>query len=113
MNEQERESQTMVIDLGAARRGELNEIFLRMMGGAVKMLLRRMFGDSTAIPVKIKGNKEEISAFATALGKEKRYMKTASKYGLNNPKTYKDKYALRKAASKFERKTGIKWPFKG
>ena len=113
MNEQEREDKTIVIDLGAAGGGELNEIFLRMMGGAVKMLLRRMFGDNTAIPVRIKGNQEEINSFATALGKEKRYMKTAAQYGLNNPKTYKDKFALRKAASRFEKKTGIKWPFKG
>lgn len=114
MNENERENQReMVLDLGANRRGELNEFVLRMMGGAIKMLLRKMFGDDTAIPVKVKGNKKEISAFAKAIGKEKKYMKTAAKHGLNNPKTYKDKYSLRKATSKFERATGIKWPFKG
>ena len=114
MNENERENQReMVLDLGASRRGELNEFVLRMMGGAIKMLLRRMFGDDSAIPVKVKGNKKEISAFAKAIGKEKKYMKTAAKHGLNNPKTYKDKYSLRKATSKFERATGIKWPFKG
>tara|TARA_A100001011_G_scaffold26466_1_gene26022 strand:- start:240 stop:581 length:342 start_codon:yes stop_codon:yes gene_type:complete len=113
MNEQEREGQEIVIDLGAARRGELNEIFFRAFGWGVKKLLGMMFGGQAAIPVKIKGNREEISSFASAMGKEKRYMKSAAKYGLNNPKTYKDKYALRKAAAKFERKTGIKWPFKG
>ena len=114
MSGQERENQReMVIDLGANRRGELNEIFLRMIGGAIKMLMRRMFGDDTAIPVRVKGNKKEISAFAQAIGKEKKYMKSAAKYGLNNPKTYKDKFALRKATAKFERATGIKWPFKG
>lgn len=114
MNEIERENQKeMVLDLGVHRRGELNEFILRMMGGAIKMLLRRMFGDDTAIPVRVKGNKKEISAFAKAIGKEKKYMKSAAKYGLNNPKTYKDKYSLRKATAKFERATGIKWPFKG
>jgi len=113
MNEQEQQDNTIVIDLGANRRGELNEIFLRTMGIAVKALLKRMFGDKTAIPVKLRGNREEINAFTTTLGREKRYMKTAAQYGLNNPKTYKDKFALRKAAAKFERKTGIKWPFKG
>lgn len=113
MNEQEREREEIVIDLGAARRGELNEIFFRAFGWGVQKLLGMMFGSSAAIPVKIKGNKQEIAAFSSAIGKEKRYMKTAAKHGLNNPKTYKDKYALRKAAANFEKKTGIKWPFKG
>lgn len=115
MNEIERnqENQEMVLDLGVNRRGELNEFVLRMMGKAIQLVMRRMFGDEGAIPVKVKGNKEEIASFATAIGKEKRYMKTAAKYGLNNPQTYKDKFALRKATAKFERTTGIKWPFKG
>ena len=112
MSERERESE-LVIDLGANRRGELNEIFLRSFGKAVQWLMGAMFGDKSAIPVKIRGNKTEVDAFAKAIGKEKKYMKTAAKYGLNNPKTYKDKYALRKATANFERKTGIKWPFKG
>ena len=111
MNEQEREK-GIVLDLGAARRGELNEVFFRLMGKAVKAMLGMMFGGS-AIPVKLKGNKQEIGAFTKALGREKRYMTTAAKHGLNNPKTYKDKFSLRKATAAFEKKTGIKWPFKG
>ena len=112
MSEQERQKE-MVIDLGVNRRGELNEIFLRTFGKTVQWLMGAMFGRNTAVPVKIRGNKSEVDAFARAMGKEKRYMKTAAKYGLNNPKTYKDKFALRKATANFERKTGIKWPFKG
>ena len=102
----------IVIDLGVARRGELDESFLTMFGGAIKMIMSRMFGGS-AVPVKIKGNKSEINSFAKAMDREKKYMKTAAKYGLNNPRTYKDKFKLRKSVSSFERKTGIKWPFKG
>ena len=113
MNEQEREREEMVIDLGAARRGELNEIFLRGFGKAVQWLMGAMFGRNTAVPVKIKGSRQEIDSFARTMGKEKRYMKTAAKHGLNNPKTYKDKYALRKAAADFKKTTGIDWPFKG
>ena len=113
MNEQEREREEIVIDLGASRRGELNEIFFRTFGWGVKKLLGMMFGSEAAIPVRIKGNKQEIASFTQAMGKEKKYMKSAAKYGLNNPKTYKSKYELRKAAAKFEKKTGIKWPFKG
>ena len=113
MNEQERERDEMVIDLGAARRGELNELFLRSFGKAVQWMMGAMFGEDSGIPVKIKGSKKEINSFARTIGKEKKYMKTAAKYGLNNPKTYKDKYALRKAAADFQNTTGIKWPFKG
>lgn len=113
MNEQERERNEVVIDLGAARRGELNEIFLRTFGRAVQWMMGALFGKDAGIPVKIKGSKQEINSFARTMGKEKRYMKSAAKYGLNNPKTYKDKYALRKATADFEKTTGIKWPFKG
>ena len=100
------------IDLGAARRGEVDESFLVMFGGAIKMLMSRMFGGGS-IPVKIKGNRSEINSFANTMNGEKRYMSTAAKYGLNDPRTYKDKYKLRKSIKSFERKTGIKWPFKG
>mgnify|MGYP001274776423 CR=1 FL=1 len=112
MREEER-NREMVIDLGANRRGELNEIFLRMFGRATQWLMKAMFGDDAAIPVRVKGNKKEIESFSRALGKEKKYMKSAAKYGLNNPKTYKNKYELRKATANFERTTGLKWPFKG
>lgn len=104
----------IIIDLGVARRGEMDESFLRMFGKGIQMIMGRMFGGGgSSSPIKITGTKSEISAFSAALGKEKRYMKTAAKYGLDNPRTYKDKYKLRKATSDFQKKTGIKWPFKG
>jgi hypothetical protein len=103
----------IVIDLGVARRGEMDESFLRMFGKGIQMLMRSMFGGGVPSNVSITGTKSEISSFSKALGKEKRYMKTAAKYGLDNPRTYKDKYKLRKATSDFQKKTGIKWPFKG
>tara|TARA_R100000152_G_C6759843_1_gene183833 strand:- start:437 stop:796 length:360 start_codon:yes stop_codon:yes gene_type:complete len=102
-----------IIDLGTARRGEVNEIFLGAFGRIIKMLMGSIFGSGTAIPVKIKGTPAEIKSFTTVLGREKKYMKTAAKYGLNDPRTYKDKFKLRKKVSDFERKTGLKWPFKG
>ena len=94
----------IIIDLGVARRGEMDESFLRMFGKGIQMLMRSMFGGATPSNVSITGTKSEISAFSTALGKEKRYMKTAAKYGLDNPRTYKDKYKLRKATSDFQKK---------
>jgi hypothetical protein len=100
------------IDLGAARKGQMNEIWLQLFGTAVQKILGTMFGGGS-IPVNIKGNKQEISAFAKTLGREKRYMKSVAKHGLNDPRVYKDKFKLRKAIAGFERTTGIKYPFKG
>lgn len=108
----ENEISPLEIDLGAGKRGEVNEIFLQSFGWIVKSILRSMFGGSS-IPVNIKGSREEISSFAKTLGREKKYMKAVAKYGLNDPRIYKDKYKLRKAVANFERTTGIKYPFKG
>ena len=100
------------IDLGVVRKKEVNESFLAMFGGAVKMILGRMFGGAQ-VPVKVTGTSNEVSSFARAMGRESKYIKTAAKYGLDNPRTYKDKYKLRKSVSQFERVTGLKWPFSG
>lgn len=100
------------IDLSAGRTGLVNEIWLQLFGSAVQKILGTMFGGGS-IPVKIKGNQEEISAFAQTIGREKKYMQAVAKHGLNDPRVYKDKFKLRKAIAKFERTTGIKYPFKG
>lgn len=101
----------IIIDLGVNRKNELNESWLSMFGGAIEMILGRMFGNATP-PVKIKGTRREIDSFSRAIGKEKRYMDTAMKHGLTDPRTYKNKYELEKAIANFERTTGVKWPFK-
>ena len=110
--DEEKELAPIEIDLGVARRGELDESFLTMFGSGLKMIMQRMFG-GVDIPVKVRGSRSEIRSFAQALNKEKKYIKTLSNYGLNDPRTYKDKYKLRRSVKSFERKTGIKWPFKG
>ena len=100
------------IDLGAARRGEVNELFLRFFGKYIQSILGAMFGGSS-IPVNVKGNKKEISSFARTIARDKRYMSSVAKYGLNDPRVFKDKFKLRKAIAGFERTTGIKYPFRG
>ena len=101
-----------IVDLGIARKGKLNESLLRMFGGAVKGILRYMFADAELPPGIIRGTPSEIKSFADALNKEKQYMETYAELGLDNPQTYRDKYKLDQATSRFERQTGIKWPFK-
>ena len=99
------------IDLGIARRGEVTESWLKMLGFGIESIMKAMFGGS-AIPVRVKGSKREVSSFAKALGSEKKYMKSAAKFGLNDPRTYKNKFKLNKSVNRFERTTGLKWPFK-
>ncbi len=101
----------IVIDFNDLRDEKLNESFLGMFGFWVKEILNRMFGGSQ-IPVSVRGNPVEVESFAKALGGEKRYIETAKKYGLDDPRTYRDKAKLEKAVSSFERASGIKWPFK-
>ena len=101
----------IVIDLNKAKENRLDESFLRMFGWGVKKILQRMLGD-ISIPVELRGNPTDVKSFLGALGAEKSYVQDMKKFGLNNPRTYRSKSALDTATSKFERKTGIKWPFK-
>ncbi len=100
------------IDLSAGRNGMVNEIWLQLFGSAIQKILGTMFGGGS-IPVNVRGNKAEIASFAQTIGREKKYMQAVAKHGLNDPRVYKDKFKLRKAIAKFERTTGIKYPFKG
>ena len=104
--------QEETLDLGAARRGQLNETFLSAFGNAIKMMLSWTFGDNVFFPKKIKGTQKEVESFKRALQSERDYMKTYARLGLNNPKTYKNKYKLDKAVKDFEQTTKLKWPFK-
>jgi hypothetical protein len=108
----EQEFAEVHIDLGAARTGQINESWMQMFGGGVKMIMSRLFGGAK-VPVKISGSRGEIDAFQRAIAGEKQYIQTAAKYGLDDPRTYKNKYALRKSINDFERATGLKWPMRG
>ena len=103
--------QPIVVDLGIANRGQLNESFLAMWGAWVKTILERMFGMNT-IPVSVRGTKREVESFYGTLQKEKRYIEVYKKYGLEDPETYRSKHMLDGAVKKFERTTNLIWPFK-
>lgn len=102
----------IIIDLNITNSKKINESFLSMFGGAMKMVLRRMFGDIKLPMVEVKGTKSQLTAFAEVLKREKSYMAAYVDLGLNNPATYKSKYLLDNAVKNFEEKTNIKWPFK-
>lgn len=101
----------LVLDLTIGENKKLNESFLKMFGGLIKVLMQRMFGMPTP-PITIKGTQQQIDALKNALSYEKKYMQTFYSLGLDNPQTYRSKAELDKATASFERITGLKWPFK-
>tara|TARA_Y100000310_G_C20565748_1_gene755384 strand:- start:739 stop:1080 length:342 start_codon:yes stop_codon:yes gene_type:complete len=107
--------QPVVINLNTHKEGALNESWLAMFGGAIEMILKRMFDGDTGVSrgfrTAVRGTPSQVSAFGDALGKEKKYMETFLKHGLNDPRSFNSKADLNKAIANFERETGIKWPF--
>ena len=103
--------QEVVIDFSEWRSNVLNESWLRMFWLNIEYLLKAMFGGNM-VNAKIRGNKREINSFARTLSREKKYMDTFLKYGLDNPRTYKSRYKLESSIRNFERNTGLKWPIK-
>lgn len=101
----------MVFDLGAARKGELNENILHVFAAWIEYLLSKMY-KGRRIPVKVRGNRIEVQRFTDALVNEKRYMDYIKKYGLGDPLTYKQKSKLNVAIKRFEREAKINWPIK-
>jgi len=109
------ELQPIVIDLNANKQGLVNESWLAMFGGAIEMILKQMFQADTGVArgyrTSVRGTPSQVAAFGDALSKEKRYMETFLKYGLNDPRSFSTKADLNKAIANFERETSIKWPF--
>ena len=106
---QTQEPEKIILDFSQFK--NLNEGLFRFFANSVKQILMSLLGD-VSLPVQIKGDKSQVESFAKAIGREKKYIESIKDYGLNNPKTFKDKKLLDKAVSNFERKTGLKWPFK-
>lgn len=90
---------------------KIDESFLIAMGARLRLILNALF-TGEFFPVSIKGNRNQIDSFIKTLAGEKRYISSLSQYGLDNPKTLKDKYKLNKSIKSFEKDTGLIWPFK-
>tara|TARA_R110002020_G_scaffold37239_16_gene112558 strand:+ start:731 stop:1057 length:327 start_codon:yes stop_codon:yes gene_type:complete len=105
------ELQPIIIDFNELQKDNLNESFLKMFGFAVKNILKYMF-DDVHIPVKVKGHPTQVKSFVNTLAQEKRFLDSYKQFGLDDPRTLQDKSILTQAVRKFERATGLKWPFK-
>ena len=90
---------------------KIDESFLVSMGARLRLILNALF-TGEFLPVAVKGSSSQIDSFIRALGGEKRYLSSLSQYGLDNPKTLKDRYKLNKSVKAFESDTGLVWPFK-
>jgi hypothetical protein len=101
------------IHIDFTKANQLNESFLVMFGTAIKAILQRMFGQDVYLPkMSISGTPQQMETFVKTLAGEKRYFDSYVQYGLNDPRTYQDRYKLQASVNEFERNTGIKWPFK-
>ena len=87
----------LTIDLEKLKSNQLDESFLAMWGSWIQTFLKRMF---------------DLQSLATVLGREKRYMESFLKYGLNDTRVLNSRHKLETAVYNFERDTGIKWPLK-
>ena len=102
-----------VIDFNEMRNsdGEINESWILTFGSTLRWLMPSLFRGAS-LPVNIRGTKSQVGNFANVLSKEKRYLQSWKSNELDSAVTYKNKGKLDSAISKFERATGLKWPFK-
>ena len=111
-----KEKTHIVIDLNMANTDGDPEVLTEIFGvfaSITNWLLKTTLGidfKSWRVPVAFKGSRSQLSSFEKAFKGERKYMRAAKRYGLDNPRTYKSKYALKRAINNFERTTGMKWP---
>ena len=91
---------------------EVNERVMYKMASDFSILMRMLFGTAPSVPVSIRGTPSQVSSFGAALGKEKKYMDAYIKHGLTDPKTLRSKHLLARSVEKFEKATGLRWPFR-
>ena len=104
----------IIIDLEEAKLLKEYSASLVSFGAKVKKMLYNMFSESgeSFTSFYIKGRRPDVISFGAALASEKKYMESYLKHGLNDPQVLKNRYSLERAVQRFERETGIKWPFK-
>ena len=109
----ENKATSIVVDFNELKNDSLNESMRHIMfGGYVTQIMAAMFGEASPFNLKVRGNQNQVDSFTKSLAGQKRYMDSYIKYGLNDPRTVSNKSLLQAAVAKFERATGLKWPFK-
>ncbi len=89
----------------------IDESYLSALGYQMKFILGALFGNDS-VPLRLRGTNSQVTSFARALGREKKYLKDFERFGLTDPRTLNNRHKLERAIAAFEKSTGIKWPFK-
>ena len=105
--------------------GEWNKEFLKYVYGKdVKMqaqlgahnmlsnLMKEEEDDGQKLKFVIRGEQQDVEAYAKAIFAEKEYLDHFIRYGKDHPQSHKSKEKLDHAVDDFEQTTGITWPFK-
>jgi len=129
-----------VLDLDSFKSSRLDESYIAAFAYLTKQLLKQWVGDPEKyahIPpdvrkrlkldggiigedvgqhavreIVVRGNPQEVKAYAKALGAEAEYLKIYSDLGPDDPKTAGAKAMLDAVTNEFERVSGLQWPFK-
>ena len=103
----------ITIDLNMSANGTLNETLFGAFASITKWLLKTTLDldlDKWAIPVAFRGSNSQIKSFKKAFRGERKYIRAAKRFGLDDPRTYRNKFALERSIKRFEQTTGLKWP---
>jgi|TARA_R110002153_G_scaffold162529_1_gene315083 hypothetical protein len=90
----------------------LTEIVYTKFSNQVRSALLDLYYGGFDIPMRLLGTTSQINSFMKTLSGEKRYMDSYLKNGLDDPKTMSSKYSLATSVKRFEKETGLRWPFK-
>lgn len=80
--------------------------------GQLEGLLLSLYEAGIDVPISITGTSGQVNAFTQALAREKAYMDSYLKHGLNDFRTLNSRHKLGSSVKKFETETGLRWPFK-
>ena len=92
--------------------GQISERVYSKFAGQVRKALLGLYYAGFDVPLSLFGSQKQIDSFMKALSGEKRYMDSYIRHGLSDPRTLGTKHSLSAAVTKFERETGLRWPFK-
>jgi|TARA_Y100000296_G_C5159928_1_gene251229 hypothetical protein len=105
--------QSYTIDLNNLDK-RLDEYAMSKFALDVSAMMRSLFlgGGPAGLQTLIKGTPGQVEAFFNSLRGEKNYMQSYVRHGLNDPRTLNSRWKLNTATKRFEKETGLRWPFK-
>lgn len=109
----EPDQEKIIIDLNMNANGTLNETLFGAFAGITKWLLKTTLDidlDKWRVPVGFRGSNSQVKSFQKAFRGERKYIRAAKRFGLDDARTYKNKFALERSIKRFESTTGLKWP---